>query len=97
MCVLRDLEDNTYEILGVDEDSDLLYDIDDIKSEDIGTVKHIMVQVGLMCVLRDLEDNTYEILGVDEDSDLLYDIDDIKSEDIGTVKHIMVQVGFPAE
>ncbi len=46
MCVLRDLEDNTYEILGVDEDSDLLYDIDDIKSEDIGTVKHIMVQVG---------------------------------------------------
>lgn len=46
MCVVRDLEDNTYEILGVDEDSDVLYDIDDIKSEDIGTVKHIMVQVG---------------------------------------------------
>ncbi len=46
MCVLRDLEDNTYEILGVDEDRDLRYEIDDIKSEDIGTVKHIMVQVG---------------------------------------------------
>ncbi len=47
LCVLRDLEDNTYEVLGVNQETDLLYEVDDIRSEDLGTVKHILGLAGL--------------------------------------------------
>ncbi len=46
LCVLRDLEDNTYELLGADEKQDLLVEVDDIQPEDLGTVKHILALTG---------------------------------------------------
>lgn len=46
LCVLRDLEDNTYELLAADEKQDLLVEVDEIQPENLGTVKHILALAG---------------------------------------------------
>lgn len=46
LCILRNWEDGTYEIIAVNETDGLLYEIDDIAESDLSTVKTIMTGLG---------------------------------------------------
>lgn len=46
LSVLKNWEDGTYEIVALDEENSLVYEIDDIQEADLDAVKSVMAQAG---------------------------------------------------